>query len=184
MQRISLQKQHKSRAAVLYFLDQNTGIVYLRDESSGTAVYNPIGATGTSFVPPTPTPPTTCATSAPLPQGDGSTVSQTKVTWDSLTAAGANQVVTATASTDLVNATAHGYAVGQAVQFSALTGGAGLAINTTYYIIASGFTVNAFKLSLTQGGAAIDITTNATAATIASVAQTTARAVRLKVTVP
>lgn len=76
--------------------------------------------------------------------------------------------VTATASTDLVNSTAHGLVVGSKIQFSALTGGTGLVTATDYYVVAP-VTTNAFKVAATQGGAAIDITADATAATAAQV---------------
>lgn len=70
---------------------------------------------------------------------------------------------TAAASTGLVTSTAHGLAVGDLVIFTALTGGAGLATNTWYYVVFVG--TNAFKVSATKGGTAINITTDATAAT-------------------
>jgi hypothetical protein len=73
--------------------------------------------------------------------------------------------VTATASTDVVNSTAHGLAAGDQVIFTALTGGTGLAVDTVYYVISSGLTANAFKLAATRGGSAIDITVDASAAT-------------------
>lgn len=65
---------------------------------------------------------------------------------------------TATASTNLVNATDHGLVEGDRIYFTTLTGGAGLALNTSYYVIASGLTTSAFKVSLTLGGAERDIT--------------------------
>ena len=70
---------------------------------------------------------------------------------------------TAAAATDLVTSTSHGLTVGDLVIFTALTGGAGLATNTWYYVTFAN--ANTFKLSATKGGTAIDITTNATAAT-------------------
>lgn len=65
---------------------------------------------------------------------------------------------TAAASTDLVTETAHGLSAGQALYFTTLTGGTGLTVGTVYYVIASGLTANAFKVSLTAGGSAVDIT--------------------------
>jgi hypothetical protein len=56
----------------------------------------------------------------------------------------------------LVQAPAHGLAVGDKVSFS--TTGAlpeGLATATLYYIIAAGFTEDSFRVSLTPGGAAV-----------------------------
>ena len=67
--------------------------------------------------------------------------------------------ITGTASTDLVNAVAHGLANGDRVRFPALAGGAGLTADTgRYYVIDK--TDDTFKVSLTPGGAAVDITTN------------------------
>ena len=71
--------------------------------------------------------------------------------------------VTATALTDLVNSTAHGLAVGDSLIFTALTGGAGLAISTPYYVVWKD--ANTFKVSTIKGGTAINITTDASAAT-------------------
>ena len=75
--------------------------------------------------------------------------------------------ITATAATDLVNLNAHGFLAGDRVMFPALTGGTGLTAGTTiYHVIADGLTANAFKVSATAGGAAVDITANATAGTV------------------
>jgi len=71
--------------------------------------------------------------------------------------------VTATASTDKVNSTAHGLVNGDQVVFTALTGGAGLATDTTYWVVNKG--TNDFQVSASKGGAAVDITTDASAAT-------------------
>jgi hypothetical protein len=79
--------------------------------------------------------------------------------------------VTGVAATDLFTKTAHGLLAGQAVAFSALTGGTGLTAGTIYYVIASGLTANAFKISATSGGAALDFTTDVTAATLNTVGE-------------
>lgn len=71
--------------------------------------------------------------------------------------------VTATASTDLVNSTSHGLAVGDSVIFTALTGGTGLVINTPYFVVWKD--ANTFKLSTIKAGTVIDITADASAAT-------------------
>jgi hypothetical protein len=71
--------------------------------------------------------------------------------------------VTATASTDKVNSSAHGLNNGEVVIFSALTGGAGLVVGQPYYVVNKG--TNDFEVSLTKGGAKIDITSDASAAT-------------------
>lgn len=79
---------------------------------------------------------------------------------------GTARAVTATASTDLVNLTAHGFIAGDRVSFASLAGGAGLTDGTIYYVIASGLTADAFKVSATAGGSAVDITTNYSGGTV------------------
>ena len=70
---------------------------------------------------------------------------------------------TATASTDLVNKTAHGLVAGDRIYLTALTGGVGLGLNVSYYVPSAGLTANAFKVSTTAGtgGTPINITTDA-----------------------
>lgn len=61
------------------------------------------------------------------------------------------------ASPGVFSKTAHGYAAGRPVKFS--TTGAlptGLTAGTTYYVIATGLTADAFQLSATVGGAAVN----------------------------
>lgn len=77
--------------------------------------------------------------------------------------AAALPTVTATASTDLVNSTSHGLVVGDSVVFTALTGGAGLTVDVPYFVTWKD--ANTFKVSLAKGGTAVDITTDASAAT-------------------
>lgn len=73
---------------------------------------------------------------------------------------------TGVAATNLISTSAvHGLVAGSRVTFSSLTGGAGLVTGTTYYVIASGLTTTAFKVSLTSGGTEVDFTTALTAAT-------------------
>jgi hypothetical protein len=71
---------------------------------------------------------------------------------------------TATASDDFVTATGHTFANGDQVVFASLTGGGGLSTNTRYFVRDS--ETNKFKLATTAAGAAINITTDATAGTI------------------
>jgi hypothetical protein len=73
--------------------------------------------------------------------------------------------LTATASTDLLHKTNHGLTADAAISIDSLTGGAGLSTGTTYYVIASGLTANDFKLSATDGGSAINITSDGSAGT-------------------
>ena len=78
--------------------------------------------------------------------------------------------VTAAAATDLfTSATAHGFSSGDAVYVEIGGGNAnkpnpklptGVALGTAYYVIASGLTTTAFKVSATSGGSAIDLTSD------------------------
>lgn len=69
---------------------------------------------------------------------------------------------TANAGTDLVTKAAHGLSIGDRIYFTVLTAGTGLALNTSYYVLASGFTTGVFKVGLTAGGAVVDITVDYT----------------------
>lgn len=62
----------------------------------------------------------------------------------------------ATVATNLITLAAHGLVNGQQVILKSLSTVTGVAINTTYYVV--GVTANTFQLSLTPGGAAIDLT--------------------------
>lgn len=70
--------------------------------------------------------------------------------------------VLGTATTaDLITAPAHGFATDQRIYVLACPGAllpVGLSENTAYFILASGLTTDAFKLSTTSGGAAVDVT--------------------------
>lgn len=75
------------------------------------------------------------------------------------------------AATDLITAAGHGFIAGTRVYFPSLTGGAGLESGTTsdiqrYFVIASGLTLDDFKVSETLGGSAKDFTTAITAGTV------------------
>lgn len=63
---------------------------------------------------------------------------------------------------DTLTSVAHGMAANQQVRFEQTpAGGAlptGISENTTYFVIATGLTADVFKISTTQGGAALDIT--------------------------
>lgn len=78
------------------------------------------------------------------------------------------QSVTGVAATDLFTAVAHGLAADDPVVFGGLTGGAGITAGTTYYVIASGLTADAAKVSATLGGASINFTTDLSAGTLRS----------------
>lgn len=68
--------------------------------------------------------------------------------------------VTGVNSSDVLTATAHGYANGDLVVFTALTGGAGLAVGSPYFVI--GVTANTFQVARTVGGAAVDLVSDIT----------------------
>jgi len=80
-----------------------------------------------------------------------------------LTAGERIRACAAAASTDTVTCTGHGLGVGDEVFFKALTGGAGLTADVTYY--ARDITATTFKVAATRGGPALDITTDLTAGT-------------------
>jgi hypothetical protein len=75
---------------------------------------------------------------------------------------------TIAASDDFVTATGHTFSNGDQVTFTSLTGGAGLTANTRYFVRDSA--TNVFKVATTVSGAAVDVTTNYTAATVERIA--------------
>ena len=77
-----------------------------------------------------------------------------------ITASYGGTVTTTTASTDLFTlGSNHNFAAGDPVVFSGTTyTGSGITVGTTYYVLSSGLTGTAFKVSTTAGGTAIDIT--------------------------
>ncbi len=84
--------------------------------------------------------------------------------------AGTSRPIRADAATNVVtslntngngSAQAHGYTNGQAIVFFNLAGGVGLTNGVVYYVQV--LTTTTFKVSLTNGGAEVDITTNYTA---------------------
>lgn len=68
------------------------------------------------------------------------------------------QAVTLTASSDLIGLTAHGFSAGDIVVLPTVVTSTGIAALTKYYVIATSMTSNAFKVSTTSGGSAVDIT--------------------------
>ena len=79
----------------------------------------------------------------------------------------ADQPIYGTADTgDLITAPAHGLSTDQRVFVQAEPGAViptGLAENTAYFVLATGLTTDAFKLSTTSGGSAVDITASGAA---------------------
>ena len=73
--------------------------------------------------------------------------------------------ITATATTDLINAVAHPLVAGDRIIFPTATGGgAGLTAATKAYFVINPL-ANSFQVALTPGGAAVDITTDYTGGT-------------------
>ena len=108
----------------------------------------------------------------------GAIDSEGRFTPDPLGSGSALTGVTGVAATDIITTTAHGYVAGQAIRFSALTGGSGLSTGTTYYVLSSNLAANTYQVSATPGGSAVNFTTDITAGTVAK-AGTLIRAVRL-----
>ncbi len=69
------------------------------------------------------------------------------------------------ADDDIVTAALHGFADGDRVIFPTLTGGTGLTAATVAYFVRDA-TTNAFKVAATPGGAAINVTVDASAGTV------------------
>ena|SRR6185437_2878797 len=68
---------------------------------------------------------------------------------------------TADATSDLITSAAHGFAAGDRVVFEAIEGlslPTGITEGTVYFVIATGLTTDAFAISTTSGGAAVNIT--------------------------
>lgn len=78
-------------------------------------------------------------------------------------------VVTVDSTTDLVTETAHGFVAGNLVTFGAVGSASvlpgGLIEGKVYYVIDAGLTANAFKVSETPGGTALDFSTVGTGTT-------------------
>lgn len=73
--------------------------------------------------------------------------------------------LTIEADDDTVTLAAHGFRNGDPIVFPTLTGGTGLTAGTKYFVRDA--TENSFKVAATLGGAAINVTADATAGTVA-----------------
>lgn len=82
----------------------------------------------------------------------------TAPTWSSFAATGV-------AATDVISASGHPFANGDQVTFTSLTGGAGLTAGNTYFVTGAVAGVS-FQVSVTTGGAAINFTTDISAAQV------------------
>jgi len=80
----------------------------------------------------------------------------------------ASFAVTGTEATNLINHAGHSFVAGDQVTFSALTGGAGFTVGTTYFVVSPVAGVS-YQLSATTGGAAINFTTDISSAFIGKV---------------
>jgi hypothetical protein len=85
---------------------------------------------------------------------------------------------TAAASTDLITSSSHGLVANDLIRFTTVV--AGLSTATNYYVIASGLTTNAFKVSATEGGSAVNITADGSVVVIKQTSELTNRWVRIK----
>ncbi len=79
--------------------------------------------------------------------------------------------VTFSNASDLVNWTGHGLPVGTQLRFVNIAGGlpTGLATGTDYYVISANLTGNAFQVSTSAGGAAVNFTSDGTGSHFAEV---------------
>lgn len=85
--------------------------------------------------------------------------------------ASANATITtsAAAGNTIETTAAHLLVEGDVIRFSSLTGGSGLSTGTNYYVIATNLTATTFMVSLSQGGAPVDFTTDITAGTVSNI---------------
>ena len=86
--------------------------------------------------------------------------------WVDTLTIGAQKLATIEESNDTVTLVAHGYVLNDPVIFRSLTGGTGLTAGTVYF--ARDIATDTFKVAATAGGAAINVTLDATAATVVS----------------
>lgn len=73
--------------------------------------------------------------------------------------------VTGVAATDVISDAGHPFVNNDPVTFTSITGGAGLTVGTTYFVVGSVAGVS-YQLAATSGGAAINFTTDISAGTI------------------
>lgn len=78
----------------------------------------------------------------------------------------ATSAVTGTEATNTIEHAGHAFVNGDQVKFDTLTGGSGLTTSTLAYFVVSSVAGVNYQLALTSGGAAINFTTDITAATI------------------
>jgi hypothetical protein len=81
---------------------------------------------------------------------------------------------TSAASDDIIDASAHGFSIGDAVVFNTLTGGTGLTAGRVYWIVATSFAAATFRVATTPGGTAVGFSADITAGTVSKVNTTAA----------
>lgn len=98
------------------------------------------------------------------------------ITTNVTNAGGATVTLSASSSSDdiLIDA-GNGLSDGDRIQFLTLSGGAGLSVGQTYFVVTA--TTGTFQLAATSGGAAIDFTTDIASATYQEVIDPTAESV-------
>lgn len=85
-------------------------------------------------------------------------------------------LTTSAASDDIIDFTPdHGLAAGDAVVFTALTGGTGLTAGRVYWVVATSLAAKSIRVASTPGGAAIGFSADITAGTLAKVTDTGAK---------
>lgn len=80
---------------------------------------------------------------------------------------------TSAAADDIIDATAHGLFVGDQVIFTELTGGTGLTVGQTYYVVSTSHGANTFRVADTAGGAALGFSADITAGKVLKLAALT-----------
>lgn len=90
----------------------------------------------------------------------------------------AKTLSTSAESDDIIDATSHGFSIGQPVTFLTKTGGTGLFVGVTYWVTADSFAANTFRIAAYPGGPSLDFTTDITAGTVAPLADTTGATLR------
>lgn len=95
----------------------------------------------------------------------------TPITHASLFDADPGKSVTGVSSTDTFTSASHGYANGNIVVLSGLTGGTGLVAGDAYFVI--GQTTNTFQLSKVLSGSAFHFTSDLSAGTVTRIVELT-----------
>jgi hypothetical protein len=71
------------------------------------------------------------------------------------------------AADDIIDTTPdHGFAVHDKVRFTSLTGGAGLTVDTDYWVVSASLGAKTFRVAANRGGTPIDFSTNITAGVV------------------